>query len=300
MSFEMEAIRKRTRKTTLVSGGIHILLILFLSLYQEIAPGPEFLTEITFIEPEPEVAAAPAAPAVPDWVRVTTLAKPQPVREHFKRELKRAEVAPQPQNALAVQDRLQERLAALQRDANAQPVEMPALVPRTTPSLAATSPVQDPGATPVELRRGTESTAEPIELKRDSRPTTAPVAAVLPEVRAETAPARKTDVVAQRTLAGATLVGPVADRRLLYYETPRYPEWAKRDAVEASVKLYFVVLSGGQVKENVMVQKTSGYSDFDGNATAALLTWEFEPLPASGEQWGEITFHYKLNGGNEE
>ena len=91
--------------------------------------------------------------------------------------------------------------------------------------------------------------------------------------------------------------GPVADRPLISYKTPIYPEWAKRQAVEASVTLYFVVLPDGRVKENVLIQKTSAYEDFDNNATSALLTWRFQPLKggATGEQWGLITFRYKLS-----
>jgi len=46
-----------------------------------------------------------------------------------------------------------------------------------------------------------------------------------------------------------------------------------------------------------MVQKTSGFSDFDDNAVGALRSWRFEPLKggATGEQWGTITFHYRLS-----
>ena len=91
--------------------------------------------------------------------------------------------------------------------------------------------------------------------------------------------------------------GPVADRPLVSYSKPAYPEWAKREAVEGSVNLYFVVEPDGTVRTNVMIQKTSGFEDFDRNATNALLAWRFEPLESSatGEQWGTITFHYRLS-----
>jgi TonB family protein len=66
--------------------------------------------------------------------------------------------------------------------------------------------------------------------------------------------------------------------------------------VEGSVTIYFVVLPDGRVKENIMLQKTSGFSDFDDNALNALKMWRFKPLEggATGEQWGTITFHYRL------
>ena len=53
-------------------------------------------------------------------------------------------------------------------------------------------------------------------------------------------------------LAGATLMGPIADRPVLDHVTPVYPEWAKRDGVEGSVTVYFVVSPDGAVRENLV------------------------------------------------
>jgi TonB family protein len=91
-------------------------------------------------------------------------------------------------------------------------------------------------------------------------------------------------------------MGPVADRPVLFYRLPEYPDWAKQEAVEGSVTLYFVVRADGVVKENVVVQKTAGFGDFDENARTALRAWRFEALKGgrTGEQWGTITFHYRL------
>jgi outer membrane biosynthesis protein TonB len=71
------------------------------------------------------------------------------------------------------------------------------------------------------------------------------------------APAKGGDATARRTIAGAMLAGPIADRPILSYTTPTYPEWAKKEAVEGSVTLYFVVRPDGGVKENVMVNRGS-------------------------------------------
>jgi TonB family protein len=103
---------------------------------------------------------------------------------------------------------------------------------------------------------------------------------------------------ARRNLAGAQLVGPVADRNLVSHVNPVYPEWAKREAVEASVTLYFLVLPDGRVKENVLVDKTSGFGDFDENAVNAILQWRFEAIAGTREQWGSITFHFRLTDGS--
>jgi TonB family protein len=98
-------------------------------------------------------------------------------------------------------------------------------------------------------------------------------------------------------LAGVSLAGPVADRTLTEWRLPTYPEWAKREAIEGSVRLRFFVRPDGGVKEDVMIEKTSGYEDFDRNATLALLDWHFEAVPgAAGEQWGSITLDYRLDG----
>jgi TonB family protein len=77
---------------------------------------------------------------------------------------------------------------------------------------------------------------------------------------------------------------------------PEYPDWAKKEAVEGSVTLYFVVRSDGTVKENVVIQKTAGFGDFDENARSAIRSWLFEPLRGgrTGEQWGTITFRFRL------
>ena len=96
--------------------------------------------------------------------------------------------------------------------------------------------------------------------------------------------------------AGATLMGPIADRAVVSHVTPLYPDWAKGEGVEGSVTLYFVVRPDGSVRENVLVQKTAGFEDFDENARTALRAWRFEALHEGriGDQWGTITFHFRL------
>jgi TonB family protein len=94
-------------------------------------------------------------------------------------------------------------------------------------------------------------------------------------------------------------MGPIADRPVLSYATPAYPEWAKHEAVEGSVTLYFIVRPDGTVRENVLVQKTAGFEDFDENARTALRAWRFQALRGgrTGDQWGTITFNFRLQGG---
>ena len=59
---------------------------------------------------------------------------------------------------------------------------------------------------------------------------------------------------------GHFIEGDVADRELVLWELPVYPEWAKVEAVEGTVRLRFVVAPNGEVKRNVMIERTSGLS----------------------------------------
>lgn len=298
-NLEMAGIRSRTREMLLVSGGLHLLLVLMFSMAHEIAPPPPTLTEITWMDPEEVQAAPPPPEEVKPKVEKSPLVAKAPEPQHFERQEEKAEEAPEPQSDQVSRDRLAERLNALQQQTNRSPA--PALaVAHTSPNVSLAAPTGTaPSAARVDLNREASPTRQPIALRRQA-PTAKPVAAVAPKNPAPTRSAPRAASTSSRNLAGATLTGEVADRRLLSYSTPKYPDWAKREAVEGSVRLYFVVLRGGEIKkENVMVQKTSGYEDFDKNATKALMTWRFESLPPgqNGEQWGEITFNYRLSDG---
>jgi TonB family protein len=307
LSLEFGAARVRTRKLVVVSIAIHALLFAWILAMQKIVPEEIGITEVTWLEPVPE--APPELPAI--------LARSEPARrearaampsvhqdrEFFKRENAFTPTAPRPQEEEAAQDKLSDRLALLQDRRSEKPDKIAAL---STPNpvgrsvLASPQPRVSRDGAPAELSRLSNPNAKPIELKRSpgkvqqsSMLATVPV----PQAEAEPAPARPEETNRQRELAGALLAGPVADRPLVSYRKPTYPEWAKEEAVEGSVTLYFVVAADGTVKENVMLQKTSGFGDFDDNAIQALLTWRFEPLKggATGEQWGTITFNYRLS-----
>jgi TonB family protein len=300
VNLEMDAIRSRTRKAMIGSALVHLAVILFLSLYSEIAPGREVLAEITWIDPE-EVELASSSPptradASPSAEPVSRAPEEPPV--HFLRDPHRAEVEPRPQSRRERRDRLNQRLASLQRESAERASLGPAAVALPAAGLPPLASPAAPSTPALELTRARRTRPKPLPLNRSpqKRPS-APVAVSTPP--AAVTPVKEEQPPAGRQLAGVTLVGPVADRRVLAYSTPRYPEWAKREAIEGSVRLYFVVQGDGAIKKNVMVQKTSGYQDFDRNATAALMDWRFEPLAqgATGDQWGEITFHYRLHHG---
>ena len=305
--------RARTRESMGISIALHLLIFLWIGLTR--ATGGELagLTEITFVEQSDPAGVPDAAPPM---ARETTSSAPvqevsvKPSREaeqpqHFARELERASDAPRPQSKRAVTDLLDERLDAIDRKGDSA-TRIASLVPAPRVGIPApagvTGPADRPGATSL-TRSGTPTggTSAPVALRRlegqpNGRPT---MAAAVVTVPTSTTPAPATNPGGSaRNLAGANLVGPVADRAVVHYRVPDYPDWAKRDGVEGSVMLYFFVLPDGRVKENVLVERTSGFSDFDERAVEALLQWKFASLPAtpsSNEQWGRITFNYRLS-----
>ena len=315
---EMDAIRRRTRRMLGLSLGAHIVLFLLLALYKEIQPEPVMLTEITWLEPGPGDGSPPGglpSPPPQPIEQATPVAgvavKPKLKLEQFVRHSDEGDYEPDQQVAVP-DDRIAERLAVIQ-SGTARPAIASAALPGPVglATLSGTGTGTGTGGSGSSaLNRGTgggsggggRGSVAPIEMKRTGGTAAPAIATIVPEVAEKpAAPKRSSEgVVAQRTLQGATLLGPVADRRLIKFIQPRYPDWAKKEGVEAVVRIYFVVLENGTLKENVVVQKTSGYQDFDTNAIEALRGWRFEPLPSgsAGEQWGEITFRYRLSGGS--
>ena len=87
--------------------------------------------------------------------------------------------------------------------------------------------------------------------------------------------------------------GPISIRGILREVRPTYPEWAKKQNIEASVELKFWVLPSGEVS-SIEVFRTSGWSGLDRLASEALSQWRFEPIKKDVIQWGIITFRFKL------
>lgn len=294
--------RRTTRWTMISSGTLHALLLLWLVTFKPAENDLPVITEITMLDPDPVSSSAPAStPAPPGRVSVTGMAAANAQQAHFERPMIRGDVTLGSQDR-AVEDRMEARLAAMQRKA---PVGLAGTATAPVPSAllgAKPATIAGPGGagtTPLQLSREGGVGATPLELSRSSASgvpaALAPTA--VPQAPSEAdAPAHAGEATAQRTVAGASLMGPVADRAVLSHPLPSYPEWAKKEAVEGSVTLYFVVRPNGSVKENVLIQKTAGFGDFDENARVAIRTWRFEPLKngRAGEQWGTITFHYRL------
>jgi TonB family protein len=282
-----------------ISMVVHALLLLLLIFAPKPAPDREPLTEITMLDPgdaSPAAAAAPAQAAPRTEVGAAATSEHE---QHFMRRESHADLTPDPQSALAVDDRLTSRLAALQTHEVVSAAGVGS-APNTNwgHSVTAATVSGTGTAGTVALNRGGDGAGPALALTRGagvgSGTTLGPATVTTHATEAEPEKAGQSD--ARRTLAGATLMGPIADRPVLVHVTPEYPEWAKREAVEGSVTLYFVVRADGTIKENILVQRTAGFEDFDESARTALRGWRFAALGAgrTGEQWGTITFRFRL------
>jgi TonB family protein len=290
--------RVRIGRSITASAVLHVLLFLLLLITGGVGASGEQLTEITWMDGDP----GPAATPTPEVNSKPLPSGPAPQPVHYERRVEKADVTVDPQAVSVANDQLENRLATLQQQASHG--SQPALAVGTGSGRGgaglALAPSGSGGSgipSPIAMHREGTPRPVPVELRRIEEPTAVPVAASIADAPQKAKAAARSESTARRELAGATLLGPVANRKLLKYSTPVYPDWAKREGVEGSVRLYFIVGEDGKVKDNIVVEKTSGYPDFDANANTALSGWLFERLPGNqvGDQWGQITFHFRLS-----
>ncbi len=306
-SLKLDFVRSRRVTRRAMSASLALHAFLFLGVMTLKSPVSELpvVTEITLLDPG-DLSASPASAstvelASPGRKTVPGLANASRENLQFRRSASQGDVAVGSElDPLA--DRLEARLASMQRSGPAKPAgAATSLNPASL--LGTTATVAGPGGSgsaPLKLARDGAGGAAALELSRGIAP--AALATLSPAAIAEGArseadnPARPGEATAQRTVAGASLLGPVADRPVLFHSLPIYPDWAKREAQEGSVTLYFVVRPNGTVREDIVVQRTAGFGDFDENARVALRTWRFKPLTGgrTGDQWGTITFQFRL------
>jgi len=94
------------------------------------------------------------------------------------------------------------------------------------------------------------------------------------------------------------IFGPIKNRPILEKYLPKYPRWAEEQGLECTVSLHFFVFPSGQVKTNLYVEQSSGYSEMDKLAIKALKAFRFAPLGSSErqeEQEGVIIFYFRLS-----
>lgn len=92
--------------------------------------------------------------------------------------------------------------------------------------------------------------------------------------------------------------GELAARNIRRQVNPEYPNWARKQGIEATVRFRLTVLPNGLLREDeLQVEQTSGYRELDRIVYEALIQWEFDPLPpqiSQSDQSGVITFSFSL------
>ncbi len=92
------------------------------------------------------------------------------------------------------------------------------------------------------------------------------------------------------------ITGPLEKRKVISSQVPQYPDWARAKNIEADVAIKFTVSPSGEVLDNMVVERTSGYPQLDRLALQTLKNWRFSALTNNSEdQWGVITFRFRLD-----
>lgn len=110
-------------------------------------------------------------------------------------------------------------------------------------------------------------------------------------------PAEKSKSFAALNQAQTFIAGPLGSRQILHKKIPAFPLWAKRKGVGATVSLRFTVMENGKVKENILVERTSGSGEWDKMVIQSLKEWLFKPLENTDkrfDQTGVITFQFVI------
>lgn len=121
--------------------------------------------------------------------------------------------------------------------------------------------------------------------------------------KADDSQIKTTEGVGHQGIAGAPdgnaqIEGQLAGRTIVRQVNPIYPDWAQKQAVEATVKYQITVLPSGLLKEDeIQLVQTSGYRELDGVVYDALVQWEFTALApdiTQADQSGVVTFSFSL------
>lgn len=94
-----------------------------------------------------------------------------------------------------------------------------------------------------------------------------------------------------------SLEGPLKYRKILKMSLPPYPRWAEEQGIEASISIRLWVDAKGRVKDNLYLEKASGYSEIDYLVKEVLSKFLFVRLPddqPQEDEWGVATFRFEL------
>ena len=324
MHAEFRGMRKRAQRAMALSVALHALLLFALVRLQGAKAEEPRIVEVSWLEPAavvepvvapPVVVAPPAPQEKPAPPKVTEPAprtaptkRPQPAGPTPAERHAAAEAA----DRQAKLDRLAATRATVSRELDVAPAssatrQLLAGAPTggsdlTRLAAATMAPVAQKGR-PVALARGPEVKAAALALNRGPAVVGGGLPAAAEGPGAGRGAGSATEAAAEPATMTVTpgdvvLDGPAAARAVVSQVLPTYPDWARRQAVEAVVKLQFTVLPDGRVREDLQVTRTGGFREFDDRAASALRRWRFAPL-AGGDaagQMGTITFRFRLHG----
>ncbi len=94
-----------------------------------------------------------------------------------------------------------------------------------------------------------------------------------------------------------SMEGPLKYRKILKLELPPYPRWAEEKGIESSVSIRLWVDPKGRTKDNMYLEKTSGYPELDSLAMQYLARFVFVKIPddqLQEDEWGVATFRFEL------
>lgn len=134
-------------------------------------------------------------------------------------------------------------------------------------------------------------------IKLDAKKLTNPPVVKTVSLTSKPEPMKKQDPFATLKQSQTFITGPLANRSIVNKIIPQFPHWAKRQGVGATISLQFTVMEDGSVKENIIVERTSGSGEWDKMVIAALKKWQFASLAKTGvrhDQTGTITFQFVI------
>lgn len=252
-------------------------------LIEKKLPSPSLAPEIKL-----DARKAPQAPKIMDArIPSARTAEPRTMEPALKlEEVGRKAAAPQVQAPAIQLGRSRERaadLSAVPQVARAVPGSSPAerLVDRGVPPSSYRAPAPLSYAKPGP----SVSLDQPREVVR---------AAPKPVVETPIAPAARKESPAKLEISRekAKITGPLAGRKVTRSFVPQYPAWAQARGIEADVAIRFTVSPAGDVIDNAVIERTSGYPELDRLAMDAIKRWKFTRMAGSENQWGVITFRF--------
>jgi len=141
----------------------------------------------------------------------------------------------------------------------------------------------------------------PSEASLEKLNSAAPIG--MEDQKADDSQIKTTEGVGHQGIAGAPdgnaqIEGQLAGRTIVRQVNPIYPDWAQKQAIEATVKYQITVQPNGLLKEDeIQLVQTSGYRELDRVVYDALIQWEFTALApdiVQADQSGIVTFSFSL------